>query len=402
MNFNLFDTILIILTLTVITSVLFRYIRLPVILGYLIIGAIVGPHGLEWLKDISDIRKLAEFGIVFLMFMVGLEFSLSRLYALRHSVFVLGATQVLISISISVVLGMVFNMNLTEALIIGGIIAMSSTAIVLKQLDNQLEINTPHGTKAVGILLFQDIAVVPFFILITSLANKLPQVTLTASFLSIAIKSGIVITVMVSLGRWAIRPLFRVIAATRSQELFTLTALLITLGGAWLTYNMGLSLALGAFIAGVLLGDSQFRHQIKVEVRPFRDIFLGLFFISIGMLVATNHWHETWPWILLMLFGLTIGKAILIMLLVRIYKNDWATAFRTAIILAQGGEFGFAILTLALNQKLLPEPYVQVILAALVLSIAIAPIIIQSNEAITKWFFKKPVLKQKKHSHRCH
>ncbi len=394
MTLSIFGSILIVLALTIIAMVICRYAKLPTILGYLIIGVIVGPHGIGWLSHLSPIKGIAEFGVVFLMFMVGLEFSLTRLNTLRHSVFVLGGLQVVISIIITTILGVIIGMPLTQSIIIGGIVAMSSTAIVIKQLNDQFELDQPYALNAVGILLFQDLAVIPFFIIIGSLTAS--QHLSTIYIILWALVKGIVtVGAMLALGRWVFRPIFHLIMNTRIRELFTLTALLVTLFCAWLTYKMGLSLALGAFIGGVLLSESKFRNLIQIEIRPFRDILMGIFFISIGLLLNLSTWGKTWMWILLLLIGILLGKAILIVLLNRIFGYDRKTSFRTAITLSQGGEFGFAILTLAMQYSLLPADYAQVILGALILSFALAPILIQYNDAIATFLLPKTKRAQK-------
>lgn len=388
MSFGILDSILILLAIAVTVSVICRRLRLPVILGYLLVGILVGPYGLGWIPDIDNIRNLAEFGVVFLMFTVGLEFSLSRLIALRHAVMMLGSLQVILSILLTTAIGILLGMSLLTALVVGGIVAMSSTAIVTKQLSDQLEINSQHGLHAVGILLFQDLAVIPFLILIASLGTT-SQEALPNTLLWAMLKGIMAILLIISTGRWLLRPLFRTIATTRVVELFTLTVLLVTLGAAWLTHNLGLSLALGAFLAGIMLGETEFRHQIEVEIRPFRDVLLGLFFISIGMLLNIKSWGATWQWIGLLVIALIFGKGLLIVTLSRLCKHDKMVSLRTGLVLAQGGEFGFAILTLALSNQVMPPDYGQVILGALLISIAIAPILVNYNQQIANFFFPR-------------
>jgi len=390
MNFTILETILIVLLTALIVAVVFRAVRLPVILGYLVAGALVGPHVLGWLPDTQDIKELAEFGVALLMFTVGLEFSFSKLIELRYSVFVLGSLQVLASIGITILIGLLLKMTLIESIVVGCVVAMSSTAIVMKQLSNQREIQSKHGLNAVGILLFQDLAVIPLLVLVSSLSG-----TGHPNFLVIslwALLKGIIATIIIiGVGRWVLKPLFHLITATHVVELFTLGVLFVALGAAWLTHRMGISYALGTFLAGMMLGETEFRKQITIEIRPFRDILLGLFFVSIGMLVNITMWAATWIWILLLLIALMVGKTVLIITLCRLSKNDLASASRTGIILAQGGEFGFAILTLALTNKLLPPDYGQVVLAALLITFALAPIIIRHNKKIAKFFFLKKI-----------
>lgn len=390
MNFGILDTVVVVLTIALVVTVVFRYLKLPVILGYLVVGAIVGPHGFDWIPDQKDIKDLAEFGVVFLMFTVGLEFSFSKIRAMKGPVFLLGGLQVLLSLVITTGVGIWVGMAPLGALIVGGIVAMSSTAIVVKQLSDQVELQERHGRNSIAILLFQDLAVIPFLILIASFADASYKALPT--LLSIALIKGIVaIIVILAVGYWLLRPVFRMIAKTRVVELFTLAVLLVTLAAAWLTHALGLSYALGAFLAGIMLGETEFRHQIEIEIRPFRDVLLGLFFITIGMLVNVSTWQQTWEWIALLIVALIFGKALLIAAITRLARNSNFVSIRTGLTLAQGGEFGVAILTLALAHNLLPADYGQVVLAALILSFAVAPIFINySGEIAAKILHRVP------------
>ncbi len=387
MHLSIFESILIVLALAITATIICRYLRMPTVLGYLAIGVFVGPNGMGWIEHLEYTKNLAEFGVVFMMFMVGLEFSLSKLIALKKAVFVLGGLQVVITLGITTFLGNWVGMTMLESVIMGSIVTMSSTAIVIKQLSDQGDLNSQFGYNSIGILLFQDLAVIPFFILITSLSSP-HKSSIALTILWSIVKGGITVTIMLIVGRYVLRPFFQMIMGTKIRELFTLTALLVTLFSAWMTFHIGLSLSLGAFIGGVLLGESKFRHNIESEIRPFRDILMGIFFISIGLLLDISSWGDTWYWILLMLAGLVIGKAILIILLNLVFKYDKIVSFKTGITLAQGGEFGFAILTLAAQNRLIPNDYGQVVLGALILSIATAPIIIQYNRKITSFFFR--------------
>lgn len=386
MPLNTLEIILCILLFALVVTSIFRRLRLSVILGYLLAGALVGPNGLALAHSSHAVQGLAEFGIVFLMFTIGLEFSLPQLFALRYPVFVIGTLQVILTIAITTGIGIFLGMTNLSALVVGSIVAMSSTAIVVKQLGDQAELYSPHGLDAMGILLLQDLAVIPIIILIAGLANT-DHHSLQTILLYALLKGMFAIALIFFMGRWLLRPLFRIISKTRTVELFTLTVLLVTLTSAWLTNLLGLSYALGAFLAGIMLAETEFRHQIKVEIRPFRDILLGLFFMSIGMLADVSAWHETWRWIALLVFALVFGKMALITLVSRFARHDLPVAIRTGIVMAQGGEFGFAILTLALNHSILPPDYGQVVLAALLISIAISPILIHYNKQIASLFY---------------
>lgn len=390
MELNFLEIILCVFFISLSVTLIFRKLRLSIILGYLLVGALVGPNAIGLMHNSGYAKHLAEFGIVFLMFTVGLEFSLPKLFSLRYPVFVIGTLQVLLTILITTLCGIFLGMSKLAAVTVGSIVAMSSTAIVVKQLSDQLELQSRHGLNAIGILLFQDLAVIPLIILIAGLAQG-GEKNLASLLLWALVKGSVAIVLIFFAGRWLLKPLFHQISKTRDIELFTLTVLLVTLTGAWLTNLFGLSYALGAFLAGLMLAETEFRHQIEVEIRPFRDILLGLFFITIGMLADVRSWYNTWVWILLLLIALVIGKMLLITVITRLSGNDLPTATRTGIVLAQGGEFGFALLTLALNKSILPADYGQVVLAALLISIAISPILIRFNKQITIFFLPKKV-----------
>ena len=383
MGFDTLEVILFVFLIALTVTVIFRQLKLSVILGYLLVGALVGPHALAIVPNSDAIKQVAEFGIVFLMFTVGLEFSLPTLISLKKPVFVIGGIQVTLTLVLTTLAAVAFGLPVLSALVIASITAMSSTAIVVKQLNDQLELHTQHGLNAVGILLFQDLAVVPLIILIAGLAR--PTQNGLGLLLIWALVKGIFAFLLIfTIGRWLLRPIFHLISKTRAIELFTLTVLLVTLTAAWLTNALGLSFALGAFLAGIMLAETEFRHQIEVEIRPFRDILLGLFFVTIGMLTDASTWSHTWFPIALLFSGIVFGKILLITLISRLSGNSLSTSMRTGLVLAQGGEFGFALLTLAVTENILPPHYSQIVLAALLLSIAISPIIIRYNQKIVE------------------
>jgi len=373
--------------------VIFRHLHIPIILGYVLVGIIVGPNVLAWLPNAQVIKDIAEFGVVLMMFTVGLEFSFPKLMTLRRSVFVLGTLQVFFSSMISAIIGVSLGMPLIPSIIIGSIVSMSSTAIVVKQLLYQREINTSHGKNAIGILLFQDLAVIPILILIPSLSLNNHQFILLLLLWS-AVKGLTAMLIIFGIGQYLLKPFIKLIAGTQVIELFTLAVLFISVGTAWFTNYLGLSYALGAFLAGMLLAECEFKEQITAEIRPFRDVLLGLFFISIGMLVNISLWTNAWGWIVLLLVGLTIGKGFLITMLSLIFKDDLETATRTGLVLAEGGEFGFAILTIALFHHLLPVEWGQAVLASLLISFMIAPILVRYNKKVSGYLFAKSMPKK--------
>jgi CPA2 family monovalent cation:H+ antiporter-2 len=383
MNHGYLNEILILFCVAVAVVAACLRLKLPPILGYLAIGVMMGPYGLGLVEDTADTRALAEFGVVFLLFTIGLEFSLSQLIHIKGAVFGLGGAQVVVTTIVVTLVALNLDMSLDAALVLGGIVAMSSTALVIKQLTDQVELHSRHGRNAIGILLFQDLMVIPFLILAAGPSSG--EENHAALAVATAFGEGFLALVIIYLlGRWVLRPLFHMVAKFRSMELFTLTALMITLGSAWITDHLGLSLALGAFVAGMMLGETEFRHQIEAEIRPFRDILLGLFFITVGMLFNIQLLPEIWGWVLLVLAALVVFKMVLIVLLCRIARWDFAVSLRTGLVLAHGGEFGFAILTLALQGDLIPNGYGQVVLAALLISMGVAPLVIRYNGHLVK------------------
>ncbi|HID48859.1 MAG TPA: potassium transporter, partial [Chromatiales bacterium] len=383
-----FHDILILLIIAVAVLALFLRLRLPPILGYLTVGALVGPYGLGWMADSEHTRDLAEFGVVLLLFTIGLEFSLPLLLRMKSAVLGLGGLQVLVTTLITVGIALQADLPLEVAIVLGGVVAMSSTALVIRQLSDQGELHSRHGRNAVGILLFQDVIVIPFLILVSTLAA--PSGSATGTVLLLALGKGILALVLIlGIGHWLMRPLFRGVARFRSTELFTLTTLLVALGAAWVTHMLGLSLALGAFLAGMMLGETEFRHQLDAEIRPFRNVLLGLFFITIGMLLDLGGLLDIWPKVLLLLGVLVFGKLIIIAGFCRLFGWDGSVSLRTGLVLAHGGEFGFAILTLALSTQLLPTDVGQLVLASLLLSMAFAPLVIRYNRALARWLLPR-------------
>jgi len=388
---NPFHAILFVLALSVIVIAAFRRIHLPPILGYLMVGFIIGPSLFNVFEYNEHIAQLAEFGVVFLLFTVGLEFSLPQLFAMKTTVVGLGGLQVIVSAVVGAALSLLLGADYTTAIIVGGIVAMSSTAIVIKQLTEQLEINSRHGRNAIGILIFQDLAVIPFLIVLPLLHDATNQnILIPLSFAFI--KGALAFIIMLALGRWALRPLFRHIAAARSNELFMLAVLLIALTAAWATSLADLSLAFGAFLAGAMLGETEFRHQIEAYMRPFRDILLGFFFISVGMLLNINVLISTWSLVIFIVIGLVFLKGIIIIILGRLFRLESGVAIRTGLVLSQGGEFGFAIISLAIKDNLLQDQTGQALLAGIVISMVIAPFLIRFNGAIAKFICRSSYL----------
>ncbi|MBB2927404.1 cation:proton antiporter domain-containing protein [Paraburkholderia silvatlantica] len=375
---------LFLLLASVVGVVLFRYLNLPPMLGYLTVGILVGPRSLGIVPDTHGAQNLAEFGVVFLMFSIGLEFSLSKLRAMRHAVFGLGLSQVLGTIVVALLLGLVLepwvHITWQACVALGGALAMSSTAIVSKMLSERLEIESEHGRNILGVLLFQDLAVVPLLIVIAAFGGS--GASLVESLGTAAVKIVLALAILLIVGQKFMTRWFNVVARRRSQELFVLNVLLVTLGAAFITDKFGLSLALGAFIAGMLIAETPYKHQVEEDIKPFRDVLLGLFFVTTGMLLNP---HVIWqhPIMVAAFFlGPVVLKAVLITALTRMFGASPGVAMRTGLGLAQAGEFGFVLLNLILDKHLVDATLLQAILAAMLLSMLAAPFLIQNADRI--------------------
>jgi len=376
------QSVLVLLATAVLVVVVFRSIRLPPLLGYLIVGVAIGPHALAWIPDTAEARELAEIGVVFLMFSIGLEFSLPKLVTMRRLVFGLGAAQVLATMLIVWGCAVALGIDWRAGLILGGVLAMSSTAILARLLAERLELNSPHGRQIMGVLLAQDLAVVPLLILVPALA---PGAGDLAANLGLALaKAAVVLTLLLFLGQRLMRGWFHLVARQKSSELFMLNVLLITLGLAYATELAGLSLALGAFIAGALISETEYRYQVEVDIKPFRDVLLGLFFVTIGMLLDLRVVVEQAPSVFLVLAALLVMKALLIFGLSLAFGTGSAAALRTGLTLAACGEFGFVLLARADALALVDVQVAQPVLAAMLLSMLAAPFIVDKSESIAR------------------
>ncbi|MCG7925567.1 MAG: monovalent cation:proton antiporter-2 (CPA2) family protein [Candidatus Thiodiazotropha taylori] len=385
MNIHTLQIILLLLAVSVLTVTLFRRMHLPPILGYLIVGILVGPFGGGLIASNEDTRFLAEFGVVFLLFTIGLEFSLPQMMAMKGAVFGLGGSQVLLTGIIAALIAWLFGLESSAALITGAVLALSSTAIVTKQLSEQVELNTDHGRLGISILLFQDLAVIPMLVIIPLLSAGGSDGLLMPLVWAL-VKATAVFAVIMAFGHWILRPLFHEIARARSAELFTMTVLLVSLAAAWLTHEAGLSLALGAFLAGMMLGETEYRHQIEADIRPFQDVLLGLFFITVGMRVDLSSLLPILHWVTLAAIVLIAFKAGIIFLIGYLSKRPIEASFRSGLLLAQGGEFGFVLLDLSLESSLLPSGTSQILFAAIIISMVISPFLIRYNGRLAQLF----------------
>ncbi|WP_092948875.1 monovalent cation:proton antiporter family protein [Roseateles sp. YR242] len=385
------DLTLVYLIAAVLGVVVCRSLKLPPILGYLVVGVVIGPNALSLASDVPGVQHLAEFGVVFLMFAIGLEFNLPKLHSMRSLVFGLGLLQVVVTIGGTMLghgllrwgfdlTGHHWDLGWQGALVLGAAMAMSSTAIVVKLMAERLELEGEHGRRVIGVLLFQDLAVVPLLVLIPALSGT--GAAMAQSLAWAGLKAVLLLALLLTGGQHVMRRWLTLVARRKSQELFMLNLLLVTLGLAWLTEHAGLSLALGAFVAGMLIAETEFRHQVETDIRPFHDVLLGLFFITIGMRLDWQTLVYQWPLVIVLTLVPTFAKFVLVAGLAKLFKAPTGVALRTGLYLAQAGEFGFVLLTLGAQHNLIAAQWVSPVLAAMVMSMLMTPLIIEYSDRI--------------------
>jgi monovalent cation:H+ antiporter-2, CPA2 family len=385
------ELVLLYLVAAVAGVVVCRLAKLPPMLGYLGVGVLIGPNAMALAKDSAAVQYLAEFGVVFLMFVIGLEFNLPKLKSMRKLVFGLGLAQVLLTI-----IGTVFGHFLLQwvfsftdrpwelswqgALVLASAMAMSSTAILVKLMADRLELESEHGRRVIGVLLLQDLAVVPLLVMIPALNSG--AATLAASLGLATLKAAALVTLLLVGGQKLMRWWLTLVARRKSEELFILNLLLVTLGLAWLTEHAGLSLALGAFLAGMLIAETEYKHQVETDIRPFHDVLLGLFFITIGMKLDWRPVLDQWFLVLLLTLLPVLAKFVLVAALARVFGAAPGVALRTGLYLAQAGEFGFVLLTLGAANGLIDPQWLSPVLASMVLSMMATPLLVMYSNRI--------------------
>lgn len=389
MEHSLFEQLLLILVGAVVATTLFRRLNMPPILAYIAVGVVIGPYALQ-MADPHKMELMSELGVVFLLFMLGLEFSLPRMIAMRRLVFGLGALQVAMTAVALILISLALGIDINSAIVIAGALALSSTAVVTRELLRLNQLSAPHGQISFGILLFQDLAAVFFLIIVPVLGSNGGQINSDELFLSLLQGAGLLLVLLV-LGRTILPALFKEIARSRSDELFVLMALVTALAAAWITHAAGLSMALGGFLAGMMLGESHYKHQLEADIRPFRDVLLGLFFVTVGMQLNLETLISNWQWILLCGASLMLLKASIIALLVGRINRDGHNAVRAALCLAQGGEFGFALLALGLGHGVISSELNAIITATIILSMVITPLLIGFNGKIASLLLREKV-----------
>jgi monovalent cation:H+ antiporter-2, CPA2 family len=386
------EVVLLYLVAAVLGVVACRSMKLPPMLGYLVVGVVIGPNALALAKDNAGVKYLAEFGVVFLMFVIGLEFNLPKLRSMRSLVFGLGLSQVVLTIAGTLIghallvltyhtlTGRNWEMSWQGALVLGSAMAMSSTAIVVKLMAERLELESEHGRRVLGVLLFQDLAVVPLLVLIPSLGQAGSDLAMAMGLA--LLKATVLLTILLVGGQRVMRWWLTLVARRKSEELFMLNLLLVTLGLAWMTEHAGLSLALGAFVAGMLVAETEYKHQVETDIRPFHDVLLGLFFITIGMKLDWRPVMDQWLLVLLLTTGPVLVKFAIVAALGRAFRAEPGTALRTGLYLAQAGEFGFVLLTLGADHDLVAPQWMSPVLASMVLSMLATPFIVMWSDRI--------------------
>ncbi len=387
---GIFVNILVLMTVAVATVWLFKRINLPPILAYLVCGVLAGPDLMALFEHPQEIHLFAELGIVFLLFSLGLEFSLPKMLAMRHLVFGVGLGQMILTTLVFTMIGIFLGLNTSAAFVVGAMAALSSTAIVIKQVSEQGVVNTTRVQMAVSILLFQDLAVVPILILIPLLAEGADQ-SLSIAIAMALLKGTLVVGILLSAGKWVLPKIFSEVARTRTDELFVLTTILVALMAAGLTFSFGLSMALGAFLAGMMLGESQYRHQLEADIRPFRDILMGLFFITVGMRLDLPALLGQLHWALIGLVILLLVKILLIRFSAWLFKASSLDSWASGIKLCQMGEFSFVIAALAVNNQLISTELGSFLVGVGVMSMALTPWLVDNSLDIAKRFVKQKV-----------
>lgn len=373
---------------TVLAVPLFRRLRLSSILGYLAAGVAIGPFGLAVIDDAEGVLHIAEFGVVLLLFVIGLELQPSRLRALRRSIFGLGLAQVAVTAVVFTTVARLLGLSMNTAFVVGFALSLSSTPLVLQLLAERHELNTKHGRPAFAILLFQDIAVMPMLAILPLLGTSGATQSLGATVLG-AVKGLGMLALLVFGGRYVLRPILRSVAETKVSEAFTAAALLVVIGTSLLMEAVGMSMALGAFVAGVLLAESEYRHELEADIEPFKGLLLGLFFISVGMTTNISLLLQHPVLIAALVVGLVLTKALLLWGVARVAKFPARHASPLAASMAQGGEFGFVLFALAVSYGVMQQGLAQLLVIVVTLSMAVTPLLLKLHGAFIEPRFNK-------------
>ncbi|QSQ21473.1 cation:proton antiporter [Pyxidicoccus parkwayensis] len=386
---------LIFLGAAVVAVPLFRKLRLGSILGYLAAGLVIGPFGLGLFSDSASVMHIAELGVVLFLFIIGLELNLTRLWAMRRDIFVLGTGQVILTGLLTMLYPLLVAHRPWQAALIAGLgLALSSTALVMQLLNERGEVQSAHGQKAFAILLLQDLAIVPLLALV-ALLSPVDSTGGDPVWIAAAKMLGAVAVVVLT-GRYLLSPFFRVLASAGAHEVMTAAALLVVIAAATLMTYVGLSSALGAFLAGVLLAESTYRHELEADLEPFRGLLLGLFFISVGMTVDVSAIVSHWALLLGAVVTLTFIKTSVVYGLMRLLRNPHDVAIRTALLLPQGGEFGFVLFSTAVAAGVMHQEQATLLVVLVTLSMALTPVI----AALAPRFVRKSAAPERKEDFR--
>ncbi|MGQ9425861.1 cation:proton antiporter domain-containing protein [Gilvimarinus sp. F26214L] len=382
--------VLLLLAAAIAVVVTFQRLNIPTSLGYLLVGVILGPHTVGPTVSVPEFAALADFGVVFLLFTIGLSFTLPHLQALRHQVLGLGSGQVAFTTLVIGVIVWLAGVPAAAAFVFGAVFAQSSTTVMSSLLTEQGEDNSKHGRLGLAMSVFQDVTAVPFLVIIPVLGTSVAADVLLGALGWALAKAVLAFVLVLFAGRWLLSPLFQLIAERRTLEVFTLAVLLVVLLAAWTTQSLGLSLAFGGFLVGMVLGDTEFRHQVESTIRPFRDVLLGLFFIGIGMRFDPAAVPPIWEWVLLGALLILVSKIVIVTALVRRSGIDPQVALRTGLLLGVGGEFGLALVAIALDSGVIDADLGQVAITSVLLSMVAGAVIIRFNGRIAEWMRGRP------------
>lgn len=383
MSQALFQQFLIILSFSLVGAVLLQRLRMATIVAYIIVGSLIGPAALGLIDDPSQFSLLAEFGVVFLLFTLGLEFNFRKMLAMRFAVFGVGGMQVVVCTGVFALAVFLWGASWPAAIMIAGTLALSSTAIVTRELLNNHQTHSQHGQLSIGVLLFQDLVAVIFLVLVPVFGQS-GEVSLLASLSQAGINAAILLLLLLAAGKWLLPFIYSEVARSRSEEIFALTTLVIVLLAAWLTHSFHLSMALGGFVTGMMLGEGSFHYQIQSDIRAFRDILLGLFFVTIGMNIDLTLLLTYWPRIILFTIVLLVIKTLVVAVSVRLLGYGTRDALRVGLNLAQAGEFGIALMALALLNQIVPSEQASFVTIIAILSMVASPFLIRHAESISR------------------
>ncbi len=382
MSETIFQQFLIILSFSLLGAVFFGRLKMTTIVAYMVVGAAIGPNALGFIPEPSQFQFLAEFGVVFLLFSLGLEFSLNKMLSLRFAVFVVGGFQVAFCTALFAGAVYFWGTSIPAAILIGGALALSSTAIVTRELHNSKQLHNQHGQLSVAVLLFQDLVAVVFLVLIPVFGSS-EESDLLASLGSAALNSIFLIALLLAVGKWILPLIYKEVAQQKSEEVFVLSTLVIVLMSAWITHALHLSMALGGFIIGMMMAEGPFKHQIEIDIRPFRNLLLGLFFVSIGMGLDITLLVEYFPRIVLFTLCLILVKTVVVMLVVELLGYSGQDALKVGINLSQAGEFGMALLALAMLNGILPAEQGSFIILIIIFSMLLSPALLRHSPWIS-------------------